>query len=171
MKFAEYAVWILIHKVRKFGSNSYYHCWYTEVFLGDCFYCRTLYLAEGIALPQTLVNNNNLPYHRGVPGQVLSESADCHMYIPHRRNTCSGEVFGRRCEFYNHRHLPSSRPRQSCAQLLHIHPLQIVAAEIRLFMFTSLGSEWECQWQWYLIAQYHRHNTNSATISDAITLY
>jgi len=43
MKFAGYVVWILLHKLRMFGSNSYCYCWYTKVFLGDCFYWRTLY--------------------------------------------------------------------------------------------------------------------------------
>jgi len=37
MKFAGCVLWILTYKVWKSGSNTYYHCWYTEVSLRDCF--------------------------------------------------------------------------------------------------------------------------------------
>jgi len=38
--------WILPYQVWEFGWNPYFRCSNTEVFLGDCFYWRTLYISS-----------------------------------------------------------------------------------------------------------------------------
>ena len=75
MKLAGYVVWILLCKVQMFGSNSYCHCWYTEVFLGDCFFIGAPCRASFITLAENF--DKWRPYlelffgggHRGGRGQ------------------------------------------------------------------------------------------------------